>query len=110
MRWPSAILVLIFGVTVSSGAETYIVTPDGTGDFPTIQEAIHAAEDGDIIELTDGVFSGTGNRDISYLGKAITVRSQNGDPHSCVIDCEGSPAEPHRGFNFCSDETAESVL
>jgi hypothetical protein len=91
-------------------ADTYVVNPDGTGDFPTIQAAIDAAEDGDIIELTDGTFTGVGNRDIDYLGKAITVRSHSGDPEVCIIDCQGSEAEPHRGFHFRRAEQDGSAL
>ena len=91
-------------------AGTYVVSPDGTGDFPTIQSAIDAATDGDIIALTDGTFTGDGNRDIDYLGKAITVRSQGGTPEACVIDCEGSETDPHCGFHFRTGEQAESVL
>jgi hypothetical protein len=41
---------------------TIIVSPDGTGDYSTIAEAIHAAVDGDVIELLDGVYFGFGNR------------------------------------------------
>ena len=91
-------------------AATYIVRPDGTGDFPKIQEAIAAAAPGDTILLVDGTFTGDGNRDLDYLGKAITVQSQSGDPESCVIDCEGTWERPHRGFGFHSGETAASVL
>jgi pectin methylesterase-like acyl-CoA thioesterase len=57
-----------------SGASVYVVRPDGSGDFPTIQAAIDAAIDGDTVELADGTFRGDGNRDPDYLGKAITVR------------------------------------
>jgi hypothetical protein len=89
-------------VSVGS-ATTHIVRPDGSGDFATIQAAIDAAADGDVIELTDGMFLGPGNRDILYRGKAITVRSQSGNPDACVIDCEGSPGAPHRGFFFLDD-------
>lgn len=91
-------------------AETYVISPDGSGDFPTIQSAIDAAADGDTIALTDGTFTGDGNRDIDYLGKAITVQSQGGDPQACVIDCEGSETEPHCGFHFRTGETSGSVL
>lgn len=69
-------------------ATTYVVHPDGTGDFPTIQAAIEAALDGDVIELTNGIFSGNGNWDIDFLGKRITVRSQSENPELCIIDCE----------------------
>ncbi len=91
-------------------AETYVISPDGSGDFRTIQSAIDAATDGDIIALTGGTFTGDGNRDIDYLGKAITVQSQGGTPESCVIDCEGSAADPHCGFHFRKGEQVESVL
>jgi predicted outer membrane repeat protein len=94
----------------SALAETYVVFPDGSGDFPTIQSAIDAATDGDVIALTDGTFTGDGNRDIDYRGKAITVESQGGNPESCVIDCEGSETDPHCGVHFRKGEPVESVL
>ncbi|MCK4427948.1 MAG: hypothetical protein KAW16_05655 [candidate division Zixibacteria bacterium] len=97
-------------IKLSREARTYLVKPDGTGDFPTIQAAINTACNGDTIDLLDGTFSGSGNRDISFKGKAITVRSQSGNAEACVIDCEGSEADPHRGFVFNSNEGAESVL
>jgi pectin methylesterase-like acyl-CoA thioesterase len=93
-----------------SRAETHVVTPDGTGDFPTIQAAIDAAVDGDEVVLTHGVFTGDGNRDVNFLGKAITIRSQDGGPSVCIIDCKGSFGERHRGFRFDSREGRESVL
>jgi hypothetical protein len=89
---------------------TYLVNPEGTGDFPTIQAAVDAAENGDIILLADGVFSGDGNRDIGYRGKAITVRSESGNPEECIIDCGGSPEDFHRGFYFQAGELPSSRL
>ncbi len=68
--------------------ETYVVRPDGTGDFPTIQAAVDAAAGGDTIELTDGVFRGEGNRRVFWVGKEITLRSQSGDPRACILDPE----------------------
>ena len=97
-------------IVPSARATIYVVNPEGTGDFPTIQAAIDAAVDGDVIELTDGTFTGDGNRDIDFLGKTITVRSQGGSPETCVIDCQGSYAEPHRGFYFHSGEGPEARL
>ena len=101
---------LLSCLCLSALAETYVVSPDGSGDFPTIQSAIDAATDGDIIALTDGTFTGDGNRDIDYRGKAITVQSQSGIPEACVIDCEGSETDPHRGFYFRDSEPVESLL
>jgi len=101
---------LLSCLCTSASADTYVISPDGSGDFPTIQAAIDAATAGDVIALTDGTFTGDGNRDIDYLGKGITVRSQAGTPEACVIDCEGSETAPHCGFHFRKGEQAESVL
>ena len=79
------------------------------GDFDTIQEAIDDASNGDTIFIADGVYYGNGNRDIDFKGKAITVQSENG-PAMCIIDCQGSAGDPHRGFYFHSNEDANSVL
>jgi len=99
-------LALAFITTIPATATTYVVTPDGTGDFPTIQAAIDAATYGDIVELTTGTFTGPGNRDIDYLGKALTIRSQSGEPSTCVMDCQHSGV----GVRFVSGEGPSSVL
>jgi len=80
------------------------------GDFVTIQEAIDFAVDGDVVEIADGVYRGEGNRDLDFLGKAITVRGASGDPEVCVIYCEGTIDNEHRGFCFCTDEGMDSMV
>lgn len=87
-----------------------LVRPDGSGDCATIQEAIDTAESLDVVELTDGVFCGDGNRDIDFRGKAITLRSCSGDPETCIIRCGGSEDELHRGFIFRSGEGADCAV
>jgi hypothetical protein len=77
-------------IALCGGPTTIAVRPDGTGDYATIQEAIDAACDGDTIELTDGVFRGAGNRNLLCVSKAITIKSQAGDPTLCVLDAENA--------------------
>ena len=74
-------------------------------DYPTIQEAIDIALDCDTVLVAPGTYAGTGNRNIDFLGKAITVKSEKG-PDSTIIDCQNSS----RGFFFHSSETVSSRL
>ncbi len=84
----------------------------GTAEHPfaTIQYAINSAAEGDTVLIMDGTYTGAGNRDILYHGKGITVRSASRDPEVCVIDCQASAADPHRGFWFHSGEDSTAVL
>lgn len=91
------------------------VASDGvSGMHATIQGAINAASDGDTIVLLPGTYTGYGNRDLDFWGKAITLRSV--DPlspatiASTVIDCEGSLDKPRRGFMFHSSEGGDSIV
>ena len=105
---------MLFGIALCLAlpcqAETFVVDPYGTGDYATIQDALDAAAPGDVIELTDGNFTGNGNRDLDFRGKAVTLRSQSGEPVACRIDCQGSEADPHRGAHFHTQETSASVI
>jgi predicted outer membrane repeat protein len=93
-----------------ASAATFIVRPEGGGDYPTIQQAVTAAANADSILLANGTFRGAGNHDIDFQGKALTIASQGGDPAQCVVDCEGTADTPRRGFRFYSDEGASAVL
>lgn len=92
-----AVMLLALGATG--------ITIHVPGDYPTIQAGIDRTVDGDTVLVADGTYSGTGNRNIEFLGKSIVVMSENGAEY-CTIDCESYG----RGFNFCSSEDSTSVL
>ncbi|MCP4706841.1 MAG: hypothetical protein GY865_19760 [candidate division Zixibacteria bacterium] len=99
-----AILAIILSISGASSATINVPV-----DQPTIQAGIDAAVNGDIVIVADGIYTGDGNRDIDFLGKAIVVMTENG-PDYTEIDCEGSETEPHRGFYFQNSESASSEL
>lgn len=89
---------LCFGI--SAGADLNV-----PGTYLTIQQAIDAAADGDTVRVADGTYTGEGNNDLDFKGKAITVRSENG-PEKCVIECQPEKV----GFSFGSEEEKTSVV
>jgi hypothetical protein len=102
-------LLLVILAPAASG-DTYLVNPDGTGDFPVVQAAVDAAQNGDVILLGDGVFSGLGNDQIKFWGKAITVRSQSGRAADCIFDGHGEIGLPRSAFLFEWGEGPDAVL
>lgn len=97
-------------ILTAPSVDFILIRSDGSGAYPTIQDAIFWARSGDVIVLADGIYSGEGNRDLSFMGKAITVRSQSGNPELCVIDCQDDSGALHRGFVFQNQESSGSVL
>ena len=78
--------------------------------YPTIQSAIDAAYPGDIVVISPGAYTGIGNRDIDFKGKAITVKSTNPNQHYVVVSTIVNCGNEGRGFYFHSGEDANSIL
>jgi len=95
-----------YNSTTSPAATMTVVPPPAVlhvpSEYDTIQDAIDAAADGDIVLVADGTYIGVDNKDLTWDGtsKHITVVSENG-PSNCVIDCE----QAGRGFVF--DNTSQ---
>ena len=87
-------------VTLTIANHGIVRVPEDRG---TIQAAVDVSFEGDTVMVAEGVYTGTGNREIDFLGKRITVMSKGG-PESTVIDCELAG----RGFYFHSHEDSLS--
>jgi len=79
-------------------------------DYSTIQAAVNACSDFDTVIVAPGTYKGSGNRNINFNGKTITLQSTNpADPQTVsatVIDCEGYA----RGFVFQMAENGGSTI
>jgi hypothetical protein len=95
------------GAAGDDGWNGWCETWDGgaCGPKKTIQSAVNVAVPGDTVVVADGTYTGPGNKNLDFAGKAITVRSANG-PENCVIDCENDG----RGFYFHTSETGAAVV
>ncbi|MHC4620214.1 MAG: outer membrane protein assembly factor BamB family protein [Planctomycetota bacterium] len=106
----AVIILSWFVLSIPCAADIIIVDDDGLADFDNIQAAIDDSNDGDTIYVFPGRYTGVGNRNIDYGGRAITVQSVlPEDPYivaATIIDCNGGG----RGFYFHSGEEADSVL
>ena len=96
----AGLAVFLSGTIAAPAADLHVPS-----QYPTIQAAIDAAWPGDVVIVADGVYTGEGNKWITFASKAITVRSANG-PDNCIIDCEGDG----RGFTFGGGATPDFVL
>jgi predicted outer membrane repeat protein len=98
--------LLVVGVMIAVaptiGAQSIIHVP---GDYPHIQDAIGAAADGDTVLVAAGTYSGTGNHNLRFFGKAITLISEDGPDHT-IIDCQ----EGSRAFQIIDGETNSTVI
>lgn len=65
--------------------QRFLLVPE---QFPTIQDAVDHALNGDVVLISNGVYSGDGNVDIAFNGKSVMVRGENG-PENCIIDATG---------------------
>lgn len=87
------VLILLSGSALwwsappQSLAATLTVSPSGSSHFPSIQSALTAASTGDTVLLLPGVYLGSGNKDLSFLGKDLVLRSRDG-ASATIIDCQ----------------------
>jgi len=100
MKRNLALFILWLAVPTAGAAIRFVPS-----QYPTIQAGINAAIDGDTVLVADGTYTGTGNKDLDFLGKALLVTSENG-AETCIINCQNDG----RGFYFHSGEDSLSVL
>jgi Repeat of unknown function (DUF5648) len=97
-------LIALAATPAMVSARTLEVGPDGRTGFATIQAAVDAAVDGDVVVIRPGTYTGRGNRDINLQRKTIEIRSTDpADPgvvEATILDCQGTAADAHRALHI----------
>ena len=74
----------------------------------TIQSALDYALEGDSVIVADGIYSGEGNVNLSFNGKNLILKSENGSEFT-IIDCQND-SNNTRGIIFENGETSASIV
>jgi hypothetical protein len=100
--WSVAVLAAVaLAVPRFVGAATIRVP----ANMPTIQAGINVAANHDTVLVAPGTYAGSGNRDITFNGKAVKLISEAGAA-STIIDCGSS----HRGALFDDYESNQALI
>ena len=93
------------------------VDDDGPADYSTIQEAINASTDGDVVKVMPGYYTGEGNYNLNFGAglaagqtRAITVCGSNANDPNIVIATIIDAQEKGCVFHFNSDEGPECIV
>ncbi len=101
MKNACGLLAIVISFTATSFASTIHVPQDQ----PTIQAGLNAAANGDFVLVAPGTYTGSGNKNLDFGGRTITLASVNGAAVT-IIDCQGSG----RGMLFDSGETQSASV
>jgi predicted outer membrane repeat protein len=96
------VMVSVMWGTTAFAVDRYV--NQETGVYRTIQDAITAADPGDVVFVAPRVYIGEGNVNL-LIDKAITIKSEKG-PEGTTIDCGGTG----RAFTFSGPGADGAVL
>jgi hypothetical protein len=112
-RFPSSRVLLTATVVMVGGPASHLLPSQGEAatlrvpsQYVTIQSAIDAAANGDLVLVAEGTYSGDGFAGVTFRGKAVAVRSEAG-PEKTILDLLSTGGQ---AFRFEHQENREAIL
>ncbi len=103
----AALVCLILALLACpAGAVTLHVKADGSGEYATIQSALDAATDGDVVQLAPGLYTGPGNVRLEFYAN-VTLEGET-SWEDCFIDAYADADEPSYILNL-AEETGGTI-
>jgi len=96
--------ITVLGLMIECVFATVLNVPD---DYPTIQDALDVATEGDSVQVAPGIYSGPGFYQMTFLGKAVVLISEAG-PGSTIIDLRDDGWRT--AFYFTDGEPRDAVV
>ena len=91
----------------SNSGRSHVISVPGAAS--TIQAALDLGSDCDTVLVAPGEYTGPGNYELDFAGKAITLRSAAG-PLETVINVGGTLESPRRAFDLSSGEDSSTII
>jgi len=103
---PLSISALLFtALALPAHAATIVVDVGGSSAYATIQAGIDASTSGDTVLVMPGTYAGTGNRDIYFNGREITLLAEDGPQQTLIASNRYA-----RGFILYQGEGNSAVI
>ena len=99
-------MFILLSISTLGSAAVITVADNGSADYNTIQDAINAAEIGDIIEVAPGRYF----ENVDFHGKAITVTSTNPQDFNIVSTTIIDANRKDIAVSFHTDEDPNSII
>ena len=89
--------------------QSQAVTIHVPSEQPTIQAGIDSATEGDTVLVAPGTYSGSGNRDLSFNGVNLVLKSEIGAEQT-IIDCQADSNNYHYAIYLNNGEDSTSII
>jgi hypothetical protein len=103
------VIVLAIAIALTLSTSVTAATIRVPADQPVIQAALWVANNGDTVLVAPGTYTGDGNRNLDFGGRAVLLRSESGAA-ATILDCQATSEFHDRVVILNSGEDSTTVI